>query len=192
MSYYSEFYARKKEAGICIWCSNPATHGIFCEECRNKRALEARELYALRSRLGVCCHCGKVDAAPGKKLCPDCLDVQRLLVAERYDPEKEKARLPKRKEVREQKKANGICIWCSKPAVRGVLCYECSIKAARNTAKQLEKKRWERRERGLVRETRAAAGLCIRWRGAERGSEQAVLLKRLRAVPASGAARKQK
>lgn len=31
-----ELYKKKKESGICVRCSKPATHGLYCYECSIK------------------------------------------------------------------------------------------------------------------------------------------------------------
>ena len=43
-------------------------------------------------------------------------------------------------------------------------CYECSIKAKRNSQKKSEKRKKERHERGLIPDKRKEKGLCI-WCG---------------------------
>lgn len=77
-----EIYEQKKEAGICVRCSKPATHGIYCYECsikakRNRRERAEREKIRRHERglvpeerraAGLCLWCGK-PAIPGKQCC---------------------------------------------------------------------------------------------------------------------------
>lgn len=80
-----EIYRQKKERGICVRCSKPATHGIYCYECsikakrknaataeRRKRERHDRGLIRdRRMKLGQCLRCGKT--ADSGKYCSDCM-----------------------------------------------------------------------------------------------------------------------
>lgn len=79
-----EIYREKKKAGICVRCSNPATHGIYCYECSIKakrrshkrakiRKLERHERGLIpdkRKEAGLCKWCGK-KAIEGLQCCEE-------------------------------------------------------------------------------------------------------------------------
>lgn len=79
-----EIYREKKKAGICVRCSNPATHGIYCYECSIKakrrshkrakiRKLERHERGLIpdkRKEAGLCKWCGK-PAIEGLQCCEE-------------------------------------------------------------------------------------------------------------------------
>lgn len=80
-----EIYQKKKQQGICVRCSKPATHGLYCYECsikakrknaataeRRKRERHDRGLIPdQRRELGLCLRCG--NPAKNDGYCPDCL-----------------------------------------------------------------------------------------------------------------------
>lgn len=62
---------------------------------------------------GKCMMCGQVPFAPGHKVCNRCLQMKAA----------------RSKEVYYERKANGLCVRCGKPAVPGkVKCAECAKK----------------------------------------------------------------
>lgn len=77
-----EIYRQKKEAGVCVRCSKPATHGLYCYECsikakkrniykaeKRKRARHERGLVPDERRdKGLCLWCGE-KAVPGLQCC---------------------------------------------------------------------------------------------------------------------------
>lgn len=77
-----EIYREKKEAGICVRCNKPATHGMYCRECaikqkrrsaeRAEREKEKRHERGLvpdiRKKEGLCLWCGK-PAINGTNVC---------------------------------------------------------------------------------------------------------------------------
>ena len=80
-----EIYQKKKEQGICVRCSKPATYGLYCYECsikaKRKNAATAEQRKRKRHNRGLipeqrqkqrlCFRCGK--PANGGKYCSDCL-----------------------------------------------------------------------------------------------------------------------
>lgn len=78
-----EIYREKKANGICVRCSNPATHGIYCYEHNIKQKKRSQE----RSR------------------------IRRI---ERH----ERGLIP------DERKSEGLCLWCGNPVVDGLLCCE--------------------------------------------------------------------
>lgn len=56
--YVREHQEKKREAGICRECTKPATHGVFCQEHREKYNAITREVRAERKKNGVCILCG--------------------------------------------------------------------------------------------------------------------------------------
>lgn len=81
-----EIYREKKERGICVRCSKPATHGLFCYEHainakrRNAATAERRKwerherglIPEIRSAKGLCLRCGK-QASEGA-YCDECME----------------------------------------------------------------------------------------------------------------------
>lgn len=77
-----ELYQQKKKEGICVRCSKPATHGMYCYECSikakrhgnemaQKRKAERHERILVpdfRKEHGLCKWCGE-KALPGLQCC---------------------------------------------------------------------------------------------------------------------------
>lgn len=124
--------------------------------------------YEWLSEQGLCHRCRKARPAPGRKYCFDCLDKIREENAKRYDPEKARAYLQRRREIYWEKKEAGICVRCSRPATHGLYCYEHSIAVKRHSRETEDRRKRERHERGLVPEYRKEKGLCL-WCGGELG-----------------------
>lgn len=120
------------------------------------------EKYALLDRLNLCHRCEKAKPFPGKKYCAECLEKIAEYNARCYDPQKAKQYQARRREIYQQRKEQGICVRCSKPATHGLYCYECSIKAKRKNAATAERRKWERHDRGLIPEQRKKDGMCLR------------------------------
>lgn len=122
--------------------------------------------YEWYKNAGICVKCHKENATPGRTMCFDCLEKDKVK-AEKWREEHHeyaKAYYARRKEIREEKKVSGICLYCRKPATHGFYCYECSIKWKRAGQKHNEKMRLNRLERGLIPEKRKTEGLCL-WCG---------------------------
>lgn len=80
-----EIYRQKKERGVCVRCSKPATHGLYCYECsinakrknsataeRRKRERHDRRLIPEQRRQnGMCLRCGK--PVETGEYCGDCM-----------------------------------------------------------------------------------------------------------------------
>ena len=120
--------------------------------------------YEWLTEMGLCHKCRKEHVVPGKKFCYDCLDKIREDNAKRYDREKAKEYQKRRREIYREKKKNGICIRCSKPAPHGMYCYECSIKTRRRNKERSRIRKLEQHERALIPDKRKENGLC-RWCG---------------------------
>ena len=118
--------------------------------------------YQWLDRMNLCHRCRKERPAPGRKYCFDCLDRIKEENARRYDPEKAQKYQIRRREIYNQKKADGICVRCNRLATHGIYCYEHLIAAKRHNREIAERRRIERHERGLIPEKRIAAGLCPR------------------------------
>ena len=96
----------------------------------------------LRSH-GLCVSCKQPVAVHSTWYCPDCLykhaEKQRNITANLTDEEREERRI-KRKKRYEQRKAQGICIYCNRPAVPEInTCSECRLK--RNRTEQERRRR---------------------------------------------------
>lgn len=124
--------------------------------------MTSQEKYILLDKLRLCHRCEKARPAPGRKYCFDCLDKISEYNAKHYDKEKSKEYQHRRKEIYNEKKAQGICVRCTKPATHGIYCYECSIKAKRHNAATAERRKRERHDRGLIIDYRLKNGLCLR------------------------------
>ncbi|WP_302128766.1 hypothetical protein [Bacteroides congonensis] len=124
--------------------------------------MDSKEKYALLTKHGLCHRCEKAAVFPGRKFCAECLEKISEYNARRYNSEKAREYQPRRRELYQQKKISGICVRCTKKATHGIYCYECSIKAKRNSAKTAERRKRERHERGLIPEMRKQKGLCLR------------------------------
>lgn len=85
-----------------------------------RRARERRNFYLPR---GICCQCGREWVAPGHTLCEACRDKHRESEA-RNDPGFER-RKERKKVLREQRRAAGLCIDCGHPSEGHVRCLRC-------------------------------------------------------------------
>lgn len=86
-----EIYQTKKENGLCVRCSKPATHGLYCYECsikvkrhqirtaeRRKRERHERGLIPqIRIENNLCMRCGKPLDIEESKLCSVCVEENR-------------------------------------------------------------------------------------------------------------------
>lgn len=85
-----------------------------------------------RKHAGVCVQCGREDAytMTGRSLCADCAEYFSRKQSEyRKDPDKWAKMQACKKDIRETRKANGLCPMCGKSANSGyVLCDSCRAK----------------------------------------------------------------
>lgn len=76
MSYWTERYAARKEAGICTKCGGlPLEMGkLYCSACGEKTRQRQRENnpYQRRKSLGVCVLCGKGKPHRSFVMCAEC------------------------------------------------------------------------------------------------------------------------
>ena len=103
-----------------------------------------REYYHLRKKLGLCPACGKKRDLENRVKCSGCLykDVIRHIGRPTTETAEQKAR---RKELRDQRRENGLCILCGKPAYKGYTrCYECHLKNNRLAAERRRRNKKER------------------------------------------------
>lgn len=124
--------------------------------------MTSKEKYALLDKLNFCHRCGKARPAPGRKFCFDCLEKIAEYNSKHYDPQKAKAYQSRRRQIYNQKKAQGICVRCNRRATHGLYCYECSIKVKRNNAATAKRRKQARHDRGLIPEQYRKMGLCLR------------------------------
>lgn len=80
---------------------------------RERRKSQNRERRAWYKEHGICIDCGRVFSDPGRVRCHMCMKRQR---ASRLtsDPDGSK-NMTRKKELREERKAAGLCIDCGKP-----------------------------------------------------------------------------
>jgi len=86
--------------------------------------------YRKRKALGICTHCGRNDAEPGRVECKKCLAKHKLQEQKRRDSDREAFRKHARERMRQRKaeaRANGLCSRCCKePADKGYkTCWRC-------------------------------------------------------------------
>lgn len=112
-----------------------------------------QELYAWYKQMGICSQCGTNKAAPNRVRCEECLAKN----AESADKHRKIKPIASRKtynrNLREQRKQNGLCIWCGKPicSTSTVFCIDCKIKNQRRN---------DKRKSGTERSERHEYGLC--------------------------------
>lgn len=112
-----------------------------------------QELYAWYKQMGICPQCGTNKAALNRVRCEECLAKN----AESEDKHRKIKPITSRKtynkNLREQRKENGLCIWCGKPicSTSTVYCIDCKIKNQRRN---------DKRKSGIERSERHEYGLC--------------------------------
>lgn len=113
-----------------------------------------QELYAWYKNMGICPQCGTNKSAPHRVRCEECL------AKNAESAEKQRKIRPRNtghksyiKSLREQRKENGLCIWCGKSicSTSTVYCIDCRIKNQRKN---------EQRKTGVLRSERYEYGLC--------------------------------
>lgn len=112
-----------------------------------------QELYAWYKKMRICPQCGTNKAAPNRVRCEECLAKN----AESADKHRKIKPIASRKayikNLRKQRKENGLCIWCGKPicSTSTVFCIDCKIKNQRRN---------DKRKSGMERSERYEYGLC--------------------------------
>ena len=93
-----EIYREKQKNGICVRCSKPATHGMYCYECSIKARKRSRERSQIRrlerherglipdkrKEAGLCLWCGK-KAIEGLRCCEEHQKIFSEAGAQGYD-----------------------------------------------------------------------------------------------------------
>lgn len=113
-----------------------------------------QELYAWYKQIGICPQCGTNKAAPNRVRCEECLAKQAESLNKRREiSPRNTGHKTYTKNLREQRKENGLCIWCGKPicSTSTAFCIDCNIKNQRNN---------DRRKSGIERSERHKYGLC--------------------------------
>lgn len=112
-----------------------------------------QELYAWYKKMGICPQCGTNKAAPNRVRCEECLVKNSESVKKYRKINPAESRRAYNKNLREQRKENGLCIWCGKPicSTSTVFCIDCKIKS---------KRRNEQKKSGIERPERHEYGLC--------------------------------
>ncbi len=92
--------------------------------------------YRKHKALGICTHCGRNDAEPGRVECKKCLVKHKLREQKRRDSDREAFRKHERERMRQRKaeaRANGLCSRCCKePANKGYkTCWRCRMNSRR-------------------------------------------------------------
>lgn len=117
-----------------------------------------KQEYYFYKNLGICVQCNKEKAKEGQSRCQKCLDsaaeYRRKKRSEMTDEQKEIEKQKKRehmRKLREEKKKNGICIWCKKPVSKysDKFCIDCRVASTRRN-----------RAKGITRSERVSFGIC--------------------------------
>ena len=112
-------YYKLKNAHLCVYCGVALADEydrIACPSCMRHHAEQARSLRSLRRDQHLCINCGAIMHGDEKVLyCKNCRDAIR----NRYYANRKHISEYNRKR-REDRKANGLCINCGKPAVPGL------------------------------------------------------------------------
>lgn len=84
-----------------------------------------KELYKWRKENHICVRCGTRKARKGYTMCPDCA-MDSIIKAEKYKSKHKEELAEKRKAKRNKRKAEGICVYCGKPALENMThCEDC-------------------------------------------------------------------
>lgn len=128
-----ERYDRLKAAHLCVICGGPLDReGTYCTACSDRM----KSNYKYKQERGICPKCG-AEMPNTRKLCETC----RLREAERKKARRDRFTESEReyqkqyqKQLRENRKAAGICMSCGKrPAMTGhVECIECRARRKRH------------------------------------------------------------
>ena len=121
-----------------------------------------KERLELLDKLNLCHKCEKAPQMHNRKFCPECLEKIAEYNARKYDSEKAHQYQARRREIYRQKKEQGICVRCLKPATHGLHCCEHSIEAKRRSQINASRRKRQRHERGLIPEHRIQNRLCLR------------------------------
>ena len=80
-----DFRARRREAGLCVYCAKPHSTGrSYCLDCRAKSLERSREQYRRRKANSLCVSCQKAPKEEGKAQCQPCIDDNRYRTWLRY------------------------------------------------------------------------------------------------------------
>lgn len=127
-----ERYKRCREEHLCLWCGKPLDReGALCSECIEKSRQRTKAYKQYYISMGICPVCRKRKVTPGYKSCMVCREQKAMKrMMNKADPEQKKAQSIKRKEIRIERIANGICVTCGKnKAEKGFkTCAECRKK----------------------------------------------------------------
>lgn len=106
------------------------------------------ETYQFYKSIGICTHCRKNNAEPGKTLCLDCL-IENRTYKKKHDPVRQRAI---DKDKRQRRKERGLCVNCGcRPQYHGLLCSHCYSTVLR---------RKEREKSDLSRSELPKYGIC--------------------------------
>lgn len=109
-----------------------------------------RERRAWYAEHYICSNCGQREPVPGRKFCNVCIAHYKALRLNTTD--RDNAR---RKELREQRKAMGLCIQCGKVAVPGkTMCNRCRMQRNDSVRKYRIRGRIDKEVEALVKRSR--------------------------------------
>lgn len=129
---------KNKDSGLCVHCGKPKEDSskTMCNKCLSEKRKSEKWFKKHRT----CVWCNKNPAAPNKVLCDECAERKAEKFQEEYwsmtEEERKEFNINRGKEIKrrkERRKKKGLCVKCSKPAIKGqTLCIECRIKNQRN------------------------------------------------------------
>lgn len=138
------YYYRRKAAGICTKCLNPAAEGhIECDKHRSlakSRYNQDNNYYYSRKAAGICFRCPN-PAAEGRVQCNEHLALDRI-----NSPDKSKLRY-------DSHKAAGICVECLNPAAEGRLRCDKHLALQKSYSRKRLKDKYDMNK---------AAGICTK------------------------------
>jgi len=86
-------YARRKQAGQCVDCSQPSVSGrTMCQDCLDKRAVNQKAKRESLIEQGLCVQCGKQTPVGDGKRCADCVEKRNEWYQGSTTQKKDKAR----------------------------------------------------------------------------------------------------
>jgi hypothetical protein len=132
-----------RSAGKCVACGaglEKGWHKRLCPTCnanantyvkkyRGKKRDERHE----RMRFGVCVDCGEREPVPGRRRCAECID-------KRNKTDSHAREVEKLSQIREYRKANGLCLRCGNPVAPGHRRCEKCMTYMRDYGKKLRLK----------------------------------------------------
>lgn len=121
MARDKEYHDRLQAAGLCVRCAKESPDRTVCRECYKKNETQKTKRRKELREAGLCARC----KFPSEGFeCAECVEVRNAKRRQRWEENKEQIS-KKRKAKYQEKRAKGICIYCSNKADGGALCSLC-------------------------------------------------------------------